>query len=76
MHPHLHERFHAERGLTLRDLTFMMRKDVVFAAGVNVDLTSEDGRAHRGALDMPARETRFWIFPFGMRHLARGFQPT
>ena len=48
----------ARRALGLRDLALVVREDVVLPAGVNVDLLSEELRAHRAALDMPPGEPR------------------
>src|SRR2546423_7801899 len=39
----------------LRDLRFMMRKDIVHAAAMKIDLFVEERGRHRAALDMPAR---------------------
>ena len=41
-------------GFGLRDLVFVMRKDQVGAAAVNVDLVAERRLDHGGALDVPA----------------------
>src|SRR5713101_6473789 len=48
----------AERALGLRDLVLVVREDVVDAARVDVEAVAEVLRAHRGTLDVPARETR------------------
>jgi len=47
----------AARGAASRlgDLVFMVRKDEVGAAAVNVEITAEDPCRHRCAFDMPAR---------------------
>src|SRR5438128_7141674 len=50
---------HAPReSLRLRDLTLVMRKDEVRAAGVNIERRPQIARAHDGALDVPARAPR------------------
>ena len=46
------------RTLALGDLVFVVRKDQVDAAGVNVERLSEVLHAHRGALDVPAGTSR------------------
>ena len=40
--------------LGLCDLIFMMRKDQILSAGMNIDLFAEITFAHDGALDVPA----------------------
>src|SRR5262249_12480638 len=54
MHPETHERF-AGDGFTLRDLVFVMRKNVVDAATVDVQRLTELFHRHRGTFEMPAR---------------------
>ena len=46
----------AERALGLRDLVLVVRKDVVDAAGVQIETFAEVSRAHRGTFDMPSRK--------------------
>ena len=45
----------AVAALALGDLVFVMGKEQVHAAGVQVDRVAEDRLAHRAALDVPAR---------------------
>ena len=52
--PDAHEAL-AGRGLRLRDLVLVVGEDVVDAAAVDVEALTEQGHAHRGALDVPAR---------------------
>src|SRR6185503_19515163 len=42
---------------TLRNLILVVRKEVIHAAGVNVDLLAQMLDRHRAALDMPAGES-------------------
>src|SRR5689334_23916994 len=67
----------ARRAFALRDLVFVMRKNEIDAAGVNIETLAEILHRHRRALDMPARTAasdvsvprRFgvarWFFPQG-----------
>src|ERR1700753_573659 len=45
-------------GFGLGNLALMMRKDVVFPAGVDIDGRAKESGRHRGTLDMPAGRTR------------------
>ena len=54
MEPSLDERFPGQR-FALRDLIFVMRKDQVRTAGVNVEVLAQVFHRHGGAFDMPAR---------------------
>src|SRR2546421_9254248 len=45
-------------GLALRDLVFVVRKDVVDTAGVDVETFAQVLHANRRALDVPARPAR------------------
>src|SRR5579862_586872 len=45
------------RAFRLRNLVLMMHRDVIDAAGVDVDNLAEILHGHRGALDMPSRIT-------------------
>ena len=38
----------------LRNFAFVVREDVVFAAGMDIDLVAEQHACHRAALDVPA----------------------
>src|SRR2546427_7804030 len=55
VHPVPHGRV-AERALGLRDLVFVVREDVVDAAGMQVEALAEVFRAHGRTLDVPSRE--------------------
>ena len=44
----------SRRGLALRDLVLVMRKDEVHAAAVEIDRLAEDRHRHRGAFEVPA----------------------
>src|SRR5438445_356813 len=46
------------RALGLRDLVLVVRKDVVDAAGVQIETLAEVLRAHRRTLDVPPRKPR------------------
>ena len=46
----------AKCSLALRNFVFVVRKDVVHATGMEVDLPPEIARDHRRALDVPAGE--------------------
>src|SRR5439155_22901159 len=48
----------AGRGLALRDLVLVMGKDIVDAAGVDVEALTQVLHAHRRALDVPAGAPR------------------
>src|SRR2546421_12568685 len=51
-------------GLALRDLVFVVRKDVVHAAGMDVEALAQVLHAHRRALDVPAGPARAkWSLP-------------
>src|ERR1700693_318319 len=54
MKPVAHK-FLAGDAFTLRDLGFVMRKNVIDAAAVNVDLIAEQRGGHCAAFDVPAR---------------------
>ena len=54
MEPEARERLAGE-GLGLGNFVFVMRKDKVFAAGVQVEAFPQHFHGHDGALDMPAR---------------------
>ncbi len=54
VNPVAHELF-SGRAFALRDLVFVMRKDEIDAAGVNVEGFAEILHRHRRALDVPAR---------------------
>ena len=41
----------------LRNFSLVVREDVVFAAGMDVDLVAEQHACHRTALDVPAGVT-------------------
>src|SRR3981081_766386 len=56
MQPVAHK-FLSSAALALRDLRFVVRKNVVDAAAVNVHLTSQTRRRHCAALDVPAGAT-------------------
>src|SRR5919106_3630953 len=57
MQPVTHElRF--RHAFALRDLRFVMRKDVIDAAAVDVDLIAQQGRGHGTAFDVPAGTAR------------------
>src|ERR1043166_4784128 len=61
--PIAHELFPGH-AFALRDLRFVVRKNVVHAAAMNVDLIAEQRGRHRAALDVPARPARApWTFP-------------
>src|SRR6185369_14143121 len=49
------DKLFARRAFTLRDLVFVMRKDEIDAARVNIKRLTEILHRHRRALDMPAR---------------------
>ena len=57
MQPIANERF-SRGALTLRDLVFVVRKDQINAAGVNVERLPQVLHAHRRALDVPAGPSR------------------
>ena len=57
VHPHVHE-LAAGGGLALGDLVLVVRELEVHAPAVYVEVASEAGRGHRGALDVPARPAR------------------
>src|ERR1051326_5807702 len=57
MHPVAHELLPGH-AFALRNLSFVMREDVVYSAAVNVDLIAKQLHGHRAALDMPAGTTR------------------
>src|SRR5580658_10099130 len=54
MQPISDERLAGE-GLGLRDLIFVMRKDEIDSAGVNVERLAQILHGHHGTLDVPAR---------------------
>src|SRR6185312_16739120 len=54
VHPDVRHRGRAVRAARLRDFVFVVRKDQVEAAAMDVEDIAEIGRAHRRALDMPA----------------------
>src|SRR5438093_806204 len=56
MHPETHERSARDR-FTLGDLVFVMRKNVVDAAAVDVQRLTELLHRHRRTFEMPARPT-------------------
>jgi hypothetical protein len=53
MQPVAHE-LRSGHAFALRDLGFVMRKDVIDAAAVDVDLIAQQHHRHRAALDVPA----------------------
>ena len=55
--PVAHE-FFPVHAFALRDLRFVMRKNIVDAAAVNIDLLAEERGCHRTALDVPAGPAR------------------
>ena len=57
MHPVVRKCFSGER-LRLRDFVFMMRKDQVLAARVEIEALAQVLHAHGGALDVPAGTAR------------------
>src|SRR5437762_8715613 len=57
----------------LCNLSFVVRKNVIDAAAMDIDLVAEYCRRHRAAFDMPAWTTRApWRVPF---HIAIFFVP-
>src|SRR4051794_39457973 len=54
VHPHARERMTAMRPFALRDFVFMMRKDKIDSAAMNVEGLAQQSLAHRRAFDMPA----------------------
>ena len=54
MHPVAHK-FFPGHAFALRNLCFMMRKNVIDAAAVNVELIAEQCRGHGATFDMPPR---------------------
>src|SRR6478735_768688 len=58
----------------LCDLRFVMRKDVIDTAAMDIDLVAEQRHRHRAAFDVPAGTTRSpWRIPF---HVAVCFVPS
>src|ERR1700722_9910836 len=55
VYPDVRER-DAERRFRLRDFVFMMRADMIDAAGMDVERLAEEMARDRGALDVPAGE--------------------
>ena len=55
VHPKANARMFVRRAFRLRNLRFMMRKYMVFASGVDVELFPQVRLAHGAAFDMPAR---------------------
>src|SRR5678816_4380581 len=55
--PVAHE-FPSRAAFALRDLRLVVRKDVVYATAMNIQLRTEQRRRHRAALDVPARSPR------------------
>ncbi|OQC43435.1 MAG: hypothetical protein BWX60_01013 [Candidatus Marinimicrobia bacterium ADurb.Bin030] len=53
MHPIINE-FLAGGGFTLGNFIFMMRKNIINAAGMNIEMPSKIFHTHRGTFDMPA----------------------
>ena len=63
MHPQPDE-WHVCHAFRLRNLRLMMRKNVVLAATMDVDLRTQKCRRHGAALDMPTRAPAPpWAFP-------------
>src|SRR5690606_16431061 len=58
VYPVAREGLGAEIRFRLRDLVLVVREDQVRAAAVDIDRAAEVVRAHRGALDVPARAPR------------------
>src|SRR6266404_6516820 len=64
MQPVVHELF-SGHAFALRDLRFVVRKNVVHPAAMDVDLIAQNRSRHRAALDMPAWTARApWRIPF------------
>ena len=57
VHPDRHHRM-PDRALGLRDLVLVVRELVVVAPGVHVEAIAQVLHRHRGALDVPPRDTR------------------
>src|SRR5579862_3815371 len=57
VHPETREEF-SGLGFRLRDFVLVMRKDQVFAAGMDVEGFAQILHRHGGALDVPARTAR------------------
>src|SRR5882762_4700205 len=71
MQPMTHERFSGERD-RLGDLIFVVRKNQIHSARMNVDDFAQIANGHHGALDVPAGTT--WSnrsFPEGLAVLRR-----
>src|SRR5437660_10237999 len=70
--PHSHKLF-SGHAFALRDLRFVVRKDIVYTAAMDVDLIAEERVRHPAALDVPAGASRSpWRIPF---HTAIFFIP-
>src|SRR5215470_1598904 len=73
MQPVMNE-FFSRDTFALCDLCFVMRKNVINAAAMNVDLIAQERRCHRAAFNMPTRSARSpWRIPF---HIAVFFIPS
>src|SRR5438132_1363895 len=67
--PRPHKLF-SGHAFALRDLRFVVRKDIVYTAAMDVDLIAEERGRHRAALDVPAGTSWSpWRIPF---HIAIG----
>src|SRR5439155_20360671 len=70
--PRPHKLF-SGHAFALRDLSFVVRKDIVYTAAMDVDLIAEQRGRHRAALDVPAGTSWSpWRIPF---HIAIFFVP-
>src|SRR5207253_10741884 len=62
--PHPHKLF-SGHAFALRYLRFVVRKDLVYTAAMDVDLIAEERGRHRAALDVPAGTSWSpWRIPF------------
>src|SRR3989344_4834609 len=58
MQPEARKRFLTRGRFGLGDLVIVMYRNVLDPSRVDVDLLAEDGTYHRGAFDVPTRETQ------------------